>query len=216
VLVLASVVQALTLAVAALVAWTQAKEARALRKARAQPYVVISLQLLKTHYLELVIENLGTTAARDISIAIDPPFESSLDLPPHNLHVAQWTALSHIATLAPTQRMAELADSVTYRNQHPELQNRYTALGRYRGDHGDQYEYTYDLDFGVWMGRYSVDQKGQHELVQATERLAEAFIRFSNSPLDVHVYDGEKADEAERASIAEFEERTRTLPSESP
>lgn len=213
--------QAVILAVAAAVAWVQAQEARTLRKAQAQPYVVVSLEpeADAPFLLDLVIANLGNTVARDIHVDFSPPLRSTLDKEPGS-HVRGWRALDQgIATLVPGQRLSNLVESLHQRYNTDALEDRYTATVTYNGDgpRGESYTYTYDLDFGLWFGAEHSLHKGMDDLVKAVEKLADTAKSYAtgSSRLKVATYDGKAADredaerrEARAQQVREQRDRT--------
>src|SRR5688500_7639878 len=73
-----------TAVVAVLAAGFAALQVRELRRTRAdptRPFVVVDIQpgAAWSNLLDLVIENIGTTAARDVHIEFDPPLKQSRD-----------------------------------------------------------------------------------------------------------------------------------------
>lgn len=73
--------QLIVLGVAALVAWRQVHEARRLREAQAQPFVVVDFEVDEERHQEIriVISNIGGTMARDVKLRFQPELTSSLD-----------------------------------------------------------------------------------------------------------------------------------------
>ena len=171
----ASCVQAGVLVVAAVVASQQVREARRLREEQAQPYVIVSLETDPSapFIVNLVIKNLGGTAARNVVVDFDPPLVSSLDTMAGPNRTTEWTALSDgISTLTPGQIMGSMLDSLMSRyankDQYPD---RTQATVHYQGDHGKRgiYEYKYNLDFNVFFGSHYVGRKSFDDLVKAVE-----------------------------------------------
>jgi hypothetical protein len=81
--VVTAAVAAVAAAVAGKVGMRQLGEARELRKAQAAPYVVVyaDLSTANSAFVELVVKNLGTTAAHDVRIAIDPSRRTLATMP---------------------------------------------------------------------------------------------------------------------------------------
>jgi hypothetical protein len=69
----------LLVAVAALVAFFQLRLGQRQRAEQAQPYVVIYAEHNEAHphFIDLIVKNFGATAARDITITINPPLQRS-------------------------------------------------------------------------------------------------------------------------------------------
>lgn len=67
--------------IAGKVAYSQLGEARQLRRGQAQPYVVASAETSPAGewVVDLVIRNLGKTAARNIHVVVDPPAMRAAD-----------------------------------------------------------------------------------------------------------------------------------------
>ncbi|HEY3977734.1 MAG TPA: hypothetical protein VGM79_10720, partial [Streptosporangiaceae bacterium] len=171
----ASCVQAAVLVGAAVVAVRQVSEARRLREEQAQPYVVVSLETdaSSPFMLNLVIKNIGRTAARNVVVDFDPPLVSSIDKLGDPSRITEWTALTDgIPTLVPGQAMSTMLDSLFQRysskDQYP---GRTQATVRYAEDHDSNkvYSYNYDLDFNVFFGMHWVGSKSFDDLVKAIE-----------------------------------------------
>lgn len=76
-----NVATAIIALLAVIYAALQVREAKRAREAQTQPFVVVSLQPspVANFIIELVVENIGSTLARDVSFRFDPPLKSSLD-----------------------------------------------------------------------------------------------------------------------------------------
>jgi hypothetical protein len=70
---------ALIAVAAGVVAWRQLREARRLRREQAQAYVVCFAERTPGHdqAVDIVIRNFGTTAAREVTVAVTPPLMRS-------------------------------------------------------------------------------------------------------------------------------------------
>ena len=125
----ASSVGTLLVAVAATwIARRQLIQARQLREEEAAPAVVVDVipDPVAGHILDLVIENIGKTSARDVMITFDPSIKSATDMAGYEL--ADWSALKDgIKTLAPGRRLTAMFDS---------------AIDRFGSDLPRQYEVT--------------------------------------------------------------------------
>jgi hypothetical protein len=73
-------ITALVAVVAAAVAYRQVREARRLREAQAQPFVVVTLEpaAAMSNLINLRVENIGHTLATEVSFSFDPPLHSKL------------------------------------------------------------------------------------------------------------------------------------------
>lgn len=72
---------AVVAAAAALFAAGQVREARRVREAQSQPFVVVSIEQsdINSSYVVLRVENIGQTLARDVSMTFNPPLQSFHD-----------------------------------------------------------------------------------------------------------------------------------------
>lgn len=206
-----AVVQALVLLAAAAFAASQVREARRLRLAQAQPYVVVSLELdpQSPQLVNLVIANLGTTVAKDISVKFDPSLTSSMDGLGRDRR-STWAPLTRgIATLAPGQRLVHLFDSLMsrYAVDAPNPGPRHQATVSYSGDgkRPKRYCYHYDLDFEVWRGSHYVGRRTFDDLTKAVEALAGEVkdARHRKAGFSVAVYDGAVLDAEWESAIEE-------------
>lgn len=92
----------------------QVGEARKTREAQAQPFVVVSLEPSEVdeQILDLVVENVGATLARDVSFAFNPPLRSSLK---DDFLADSFLLRSGIPTMPPGMRLARVFDSALQR-----------------------------------------------------------------------------------------------------
>jgi hypothetical protein len=154
---IANISQPLILALALIFAKGQVSEARAIRKAQSQPYVIVSLEPDETsgHILIFSIANIGSTAARNIRLTIYPPLLSSYD-EGEKKETDTWLALwKGIPTLVPGQKLRYFLDTAHMRSANPKLISSHEVTVSYQGDgpkNRQDYKYNYILDVGVWMG----------------------------------------------------------------
>jgi glycosyltransferase involved in cell wall biosynthesis len=224
---LAACVQSGLLIGAAGIAYWQANEARRLRRAQSQPYVVVSLESDPTHphIISIMIKNIGTTVARNVRLEFDPPLVSTLDKESDPTRMTDWIALRDgIPTLVPGQQMGMLFDSLISRyadieNSPLPRQSRVTV--RYTGDitkrqRSEVYTYAYDLDFNVYYGAHYVGRKGIDDIAKSLDQIRKAQEAWSTSH-GIKVYTKDYDDhidelmERRKQSIAKHEEMTRRL-----
>jgi hypothetical protein len=112
-------VQAIVLSVAAAVAIWQVWEARRLRRAQAQPFVVVDFEVLEAQQqIYIVISNIGTTTARDVQLRFEPPLSSSFDSKPNITPPRELKPLSdRIPSLPPGKQIRVLFDIFTERGE---------------------------------------------------------------------------------------------------
>jgi hypothetical protein len=152
--------QLLVLGIAACVAWYQASEARRLRLEQHRPFVVIDVDFVGTSDLFLHVSNLGTSLARHVTIEIDPPLKSSVDI-----QVDKFKMLKDgISTLAPGKELRTFFDQGFKRNESS-LPLVYTATLRYTDDAGKRsFTESMDLDLEQYMRLVFVDHKDIHDV----------------------------------------------------
>jgi hypothetical protein len=209
---IATCVQAILLIAAAAIAYRQVQEARRIREEQAQPYIAVSLQTDPTSpfMLNLVIENMGKTVAREVFVTFKPEIISSLDREGDANRISEWTALKEgIRTLVPGQSMSTLVDSLMSRyagGGSPELREKVRATVRYTGDgeSSKSYTYEYDLDFNVFFGQHWVGRKGIDDLVESVDEIRKIFKDWTtNRGLTVY---GKDLDKLRAEKTAEMEE----------
>ena len=98
--------QLVVLLAAAGVAGWQVWEARKLRLQQNRPFVVIDFEVEESHLIYLEITNLGTSLARDVKIAIEPPLKTSTGIRFKDMKMLN----EGIPTLAPGKRIKTLYD----------------------------------------------------------------------------------------------------------
>ena len=157
----------------------QVHEARRLREEQAQPYVVVSLETDPSapFILNLVIKNMGTTAARNVVVDFDPPLTSSLEQDGAGRTTKEWRALTDgIPTLAPGQSMSTIIDSLFSRYAGNDL-TKYPGYTQATVTYGDDrrksrlHTYIYDLDFNMFYGGHWVAQKTIDDLVKTMDEI---------------------------------------------
>ena len=122
--------QLLVLLVAAGVAWYQARQAKCLREDQNRPFVVMDVDFVGTSELFLFVRNLGTSLARDVRIAIEPPLESSVEW----IDVGKFKMLKDgISTLAPGKELRTFFDQ-GFRRDESDLPLVHTATITYSDD----------------------------------------------------------------------------------
>jgi hypothetical protein len=149
VVALAASAQALVVLVALIVARQQVKQMRLTREAAAKdahtaleattrPFVVVEFDLMRVHsILHIIISNVGQSAARNISISIDPPLTAAMDT--EERKSANLPVFTHpIPVLPPGREIPVLFDSTISRNA---------------GDYPDRYEVslTYEGPLGPFL-----------------------------------------------------------------
>jgi hypothetical protein len=159
------------------------REARRLREAQAQPFVVVDFEAdQQTQAVYIVISNVGSTMARDVHMTFDPPLTSSLDSNPNVVPPRELKPLSEgIASLPPGKQIRVMFDMFTQRaaDAYPDVYDvhvrfRAPALKRRMSD-------DTMLDLGVYRNVLHPIRQDVHdiharlkELVAETRQLREA------------------------------------------
>jgi len=148
---LAAVVTVFLALIAALVAFVQVRDARRLREEQAAPYVVVTLENADVGMgsLDLVVKNIGSTPAFDVSVSIDPPMERALDAPGYPFMGAR-PLREPIKLLAPGQEIRLWFDQTSERSGK-DLPNLFeaTVTGlNSRGKKLREARFPLDADFG--------------------------------------------------------------------
>lgn len=204
-----------TLLVAITATWIarrQLIQARQLREEEAAPAVVVDVvpSPVSGHMLDLVIENIGKTAARDVKITFDPPVKSATNMAGYEL--ADWSAVRDgIQTLAPGRRLTALFDSAIDRFDS-ELPRQYVVTVESRDSHGrPQRAMTYTVDLEPIFGALHTDIRGMHHLVKEVEKLRKAVEPITKKSLTVEVYDGPTRDGQRAEAREQHQARARAL-----
>lgn len=120
----------LTVAVAAaIVALIQYRSHLAAERSRTRPYVIVDYTF-RSILMQIEIKNIGQSAATDVVLSVDPPFESGLRDQAQRLN-AVFSSDESIAMLAPGRRILYTFDRAPdyYAAQRPE---RYTITATYK------------------------------------------------------------------------------------
>jgi hypothetical protein len=190
----ASVGTLLVALAATLIARRQLIQARELREEEAAPFVNVDVMPgARGWMLDLVIENIGKTLARDVCITFDPPLVTTLD--DEDDQLADWSPLKDgVRTLAPGRRLTSIFDSALQRHES-DLPRQYEVTVAYtdsRGRHQPTLQQTIDLN--PIYGRTYSHEKGLPELVAELAKVRSAIEPITKKRLRVQTYDGPAED----------------------
>lgn len=161
---LGAVVTAVVAMIAAPVAYLQVREARRSRKEQIQPFIVVDIQPSSVwgNLLNLVVENIGKTLARDVRIHFDPVISSS------QYDLGQSTLVCEgIPSLPPNRRIEALFD-VSHTRLNNGLPTRYDVVVEFSDARGRQQEpLRYVIDLKPLYGLQRVTQYGIHHAADA-------------------------------------------------
>ena len=186
------------------VASKQLEEARLLRREQAQPYVVMSAVPNQTtpEVIEVVIQNLGTTGARDVVISCTPPLVRT-----DQQGGAEKVALpSATPFLAPGQEWRTFWDhGVERSNDSYDLPDRHDVAITYKDSFGDSHTTPSVLDWSVFVPREWMTEKTVHHAVEQLGKISQELHSLSQpgQVRKVAVYDGPQLDQERAAARAE-------------
>jgi hypothetical protein len=169
---------------------------------QAQPYVVVYAEPTPEHphFVDLIVENFGGTAARDVSVTIEPPLFRNA-----GGETKEVKGPGRISTLVPGQEWRTFWDSTLDRAQLADV--RHTATVKFRDSRDRSLgPYTFDLDWEHILERGWITTYGMNDLAGAARDVRDMLKRWqvSQNALRVVAYDGDERDERE---CKQWEER---------
>lgn len=202
-----TVATAIIASVAALVAFHQVREARKLREEQAQPFVVVDFELspVSGNIINLVVENVGKTLARDVKLAFTPRLESTQVSGDYDLK--NTTLLKDgIPTMPPGKRIVALFD-VSHQRFSSGLPLSYTVKVEFRDSRRRKQEpLEYVLDLSFYYGLMSVNEYGLHHAAKALREIESTLKKWTAHINGLRVWVRDEDDYLERMS-EEFEAR---------
>lgn len=167
----AGVATALTFAVAvvaAVYARRQVNEARRTREDQTRPYIVVDAEISQASriHIDLVIRNVGATAARNVRLEFTPPLETSMN----DLDLTDSVLINEgVKTMPPGREIRALMDQGPSRLK-AKLPNRYDVIVRYEDLKGRaQPELRFVLDLEYLYGITTLGVKTTHDAARALE-----------------------------------------------
>lgn len=157
--------QALAVVVAGIVAVRQLRATSSARKEQARAHVVVYFDFPedRRQFPDLVVVNLGQSAATDVRFEFTPQLRSSTN---DEIHEVGMFAAG-IATLVPGQRLSTLFDTLLERPK--EWENAYSVVVTYKDTFGDSHEDTFSVDLGPHRKTHWIDRKGIHDIHRRLE-----------------------------------------------
>lgn len=152
--------QAVAVAVAGLVAVRQLRATSTTRKQQARAYVVVYFDFPedRRQFPDLVVVNLGQTAAMDVCFSFTPRLRSSIN---DEIHEVGMFAAG-VPTLVPAQRLSTLFDSMLERPE--EWEDAYRVSVAYSDAFGDSHNDEFVLDLGPHKKTHWIERKGLHDV----------------------------------------------------
>lgn len=186
---------------AAFVAWRQVKEARALRSEQAQPYVFVDFQPSRAwnKAVNLVVENIGKTAAYDVKIELDQRMQATKEHPGYAL--ADSVLLTDGVPTMPPGRRIEAFFDVSYEHRDSGLPLRYVATVTCKDSKGKTIgPDRFVLDLAPTLGLTEITEYGLHDGMEALRDINKLFSKWDGQRggLKVTVRDGDARDERDR------------------
>ena len=182
----------------------QLAEARSLRREQAQPYVVVSAvpNRVSPHAVEIVIQNLGTTGARDVHIACSPPLVRT-----DQRGGAERVRLPEaIPFLAPGQEWRTFWDNDVERSRGVYgLPDRYDITATYTDSFGTTHTTSSVLDWSVFRQRMWLTEKTVHNVAKTLESIDKTLKALARADRiqRVAAYDGPELDRRRAQEHAE-------------
>lgn len=134
----------------AAIARQQLEQAEAAHREQNEPYVIVDIQpdAPGSGLLVLLIENIGPTIARDVTIGVDPPLLSAAG---DNLAERLQRGLSRTIPMLPPGRRLKYAFDISSRRFASDLPTAYTFTVQAKGPFGDVEPLEYLVDFSSWQ-----------------------------------------------------------------
>ncbi len=198
---LAAWVTAVIALVAGWIALRQLGEARRLRREQAQPYLVLSMEpgAVDPKFVDLVIRNLGTTAAHDVRLRITPtPQRSGEDGVAEDVWLPQ-----ELPVLVPHQEWRTLWDFTPDRSRAG-LPDRHEATVTYKDSQDEECCTPSVLDWSAYKGRQWVHTYTTHDVGKALREISKTLAKWQEDPqggLAVFVRDGEAKDDVRQKEL---------------
>ena len=195
--------QLLFLAIAAFVASRQVSEAKQLREAQAQPFVVVDFEIERRSEINIVISNIGGTMARDIRLTFTPDLTSSFDRHPNVVAPRELKPFREgIASLPPGKRIVVLFDLFTERDEE-KFPDEYQvaisfdapALGKHLTDEST-------LDLGVYRNVLVAGRQDIHDVHARLKEVVKELKKWTSSGSGINIVT-EADRQAEGEALAE-------------
>jgi hypothetical protein len=148
------------------------EELRDQRADMGRPLVVVYENLEKLPNVELVVYNVGSGPARDISFEFSAPVVDSDGFVLSDLPIFR----RGLAALAPGSRITcywDRLDALLFMLREQELADHIRVITRYRDLTGDSYETRWDIEPAVYEGIRNVERKDMTDLVDILQRTPE-------------------------------------------
>lgn len=166
---------------AAVFAGWQVWEIRRARQEESRPFVIVDIQSSAAwnNLLNLVIENAGSTVARDVRVSFTPPLQSSND----HVDLESTVLLTEGIPMLPPRRQVKAFFDAAHDRKGKGLPMRYdveVALKDYRGRPQELQRYVIDLEH--LYGLTNITEYGMHDAAKALREIQKSVKKWS----DIH------------------------------
>jgi hypothetical protein len=152
----------------------QVREARRTREEQAQPFVVVDLEPspVSHFHMDLVIKNTGSTLARDVTFAFDPPLQSVFSSRPASDYPVTEAAILRdgILTMPPGKEFRLLFESMPERFKS-DLPRSHEVTVNFSSTRGPMTPLVYRLDFDAYFNTERFRIYGMHDAAKALHEI---------------------------------------------
>lgn len=174
--VITAVVAVLAAGFAALQVW----ELRRTREDQSRPFVIVDIQPgpAWANLLDLVVENIGSTAARDVRIEFDPPLLQSKD---DGFPISDSALLAEGIRMLPPGRKIRAFFDASHERVKTDLPMRYDVMVRLKDARGrEQPNQQYTIDMGYMYGTTQIREYGLHDAAKAISEIQKSVKKWSD------------------------------------
>lgn len=178
---LGTMTTAIVAVAAAVFAFQQVREMRRTREEQARPFVVVDVQPSRasTHFLNLVIENVGSTVAHNVWFSFDPPLESS----DKDISIGDSILVQEGILMLPPGRRIEALFDVSHQRIKSDLPLRYDVEVELQDSRGRrQRPQRYVIDLGYLVGLTRIEEYGIHHVAKSLREIEKRVRKWS----DIH------------------------------
>ncbi len=161
----------------------QGQQAQQLRDEQAAPVVVVDFEPSEVwgNFINLVIENVGQTLARDVKLTFTPPLRSSQENKDGGFRIADSVLLKQgIPAMAPRKRIVTLFD-VSHDRVNTNLPMTYDVkveFTNWQAEPRPPLQYVLDLNFRYGLRR--VEPKGIHHVAKSLSEIERSLRKWTN------------------------------------
>ncbi|HWC15356.1 MAG TPA: hypothetical protein VG929_12310 [Actinomycetota bacterium] len=167
----------------------QIHQARRLREEQSRPFVVVDFDAGRLPVIDLTVQNVGATMARNVRMTFDPPLERAIEKKDRVGRLANSSLIQNgLPTLPPGKEIRTFFD-MSFERVSSDLPTKYKVRITYddfRGRRLDPDEYV--LDLGMYKDLEFIVRKGAHEAAKALEEIHKEMKRWTKGLNGLHVY----------------------------